>query len=118
MGRKDSLISGDLTDTHYYILLALMEPKHGYAIMQTVADVTQGHVNLGPGSVYKMTQKLFHAGYIGLWEKTDQRTVYVITERGIDVFQQDIQRRQAMIAHGQEALQQQGFSVSDPNKNM
>ncbi|WP_252311951.1 PadR family transcriptional regulator [Sinobaca sp. H24] len=44
MGRKDSISSGDLTDTHYYILLSLMTPMHGYAVMQKVEDLTEGHV--------------------------------------------------------------------------
>lgn len=118
MGRKDSLASGDLTDTHYYILLALMKPKHGYAIMQTIAELTEDKVNLGPGSVYTMTQKLLHAGYIELWKEAEQRKVYIITETGMNVFQQEVRRREQMVHHGKEALQQKGVPLPWPNENI
>lgn len=117
MGRKDSLASGDLTDTHYYILLSLMKPKHGYAIMQTIADLTGGKVNLGPGSVYTMTQKLLHAGYIELWKEAEQRKVYIITETGMGVFQQEVRRREQMVNQGKQALQQKGGPLPWPNEN-
>lgn len=37
-----------LTEAWYYILLAVRCPKHGYGIIQEVADITCGRVSLGP----------------------------------------------------------------------
>ncbi len=41
-----------LSESTYYILLALVEPLHGYALMQKVAGMSQGSVSIGPGTLY------------------------------------------------------------------
>ena len=41
-----------LTEGVYYILLSLMEPKHGYAIMTDVEALTDGEVKIGAGTLY------------------------------------------------------------------
>lgn len=41
-----------LTEAVYYILLALRTPNHGYGIIQDVLEMTDGRVNLGPGTLY------------------------------------------------------------------
>ena len=33
-----------VTETTFYILLALLEPAHGYRIMQKVEELSDGHV--------------------------------------------------------------------------
>lgn len=109
MGRKDSITSGDLTDTHYYILLALMTPMHGYAVMQKVEELTEGHVVMGPGSVYTMIQKLLKAEYIEPSQQTvEKRKSYEITEQGVDIFQKELRRRKKMVEHGESALLMKG----------
>ena len=40
-----------LTESTTYILLALSEPLHGYALMQKVEEKSQGTVRIGPGSL-------------------------------------------------------------------
>jgi len=35
MPRNDTIELGELTDSTFYILLALTEPRHGYLIMQS-----------------------------------------------------------------------------------
>lgn len=35
---RDSASGGALTEVTFYILLALCEPRHGYAVMQFAAD--------------------------------------------------------------------------------
>lgn len=39
-----------LTEAVYYILLVLLEPKHGYGIMQEVEELSKGRIKwqLGP----------------------------------------------------------------------
>lgn len=41
-----------LTEALFYILLAARRPIHGYGIIQEVAEMTGGRVNLGPGTLY------------------------------------------------------------------
>ena len=39
-----------LTETIYYILLALLEPAHGYLIMQKIEDLSDGDVRMAAGT--------------------------------------------------------------------
>lgn len=44
---KDYVQGGTLTEVTDLILLSLYEPRHGYAIIQFVEEVTNGRVLLG-----------------------------------------------------------------------
>ena len=41
-----------LSESTCYIMLALAEPSHGYAIMQKVEAMSEGGVKIGPGTLY------------------------------------------------------------------
>jgi DNA-binding PadR family transcriptional regulator len=54
-----------LQQADLHILLALAQgEKHGYAIMQQVAEETNGQVRLGPGTLYGAIKRLRTAGLI------------------------------------------------------
>jgi DNA-binding PadR family transcriptional regulator len=54
-----------LPHADFQILLALRgSEKHGYAIMQQVAEETGGQVRLGPGTLYAAIKRLVAAGLI------------------------------------------------------
>ena len=57
-----------LTEATYYILLALTEPLHGYAVMQKVSAMSGGLVNIGPGTLYGAFGKLKEAGLKLEWK--------------------------------------------------
>jgi DNA-binding PadR family transcriptional regulator len=60
-----------LTPAVFHILLALADAdKHGYAIMREVAEVTDGKLQLGPGTLYGSIKRMLRAGFI---EETDER---------------------------------------------
>ena len=60
-----------LTPAVFHILLALADgEKHGYAIMQEVEDVTDGRVQMGPGTLYGSIKRMLTAGLI---EESDDR---------------------------------------------
>ncbi len=60
-----------LTPAVFHILLALADSeKHGYAIMQEVEDVTEGRVQMGPGTLYGSIKRMLAAGLI---EESDDR---------------------------------------------
>ena len=42
---RDSASGGALTEVTFYILLALCEPRHGYAVMQFVSERTDGQTS-------------------------------------------------------------------------
>ena len=60
-----------LTPAVFHILLALAGgERHGYAIMQEVAESTGGHIQLGPGTLYGTIKRLLEAQLI---EESDER---------------------------------------------
>lgn len=84
MPRNDSLETGELTDTSYYILVSLIEAKHGYLIMKTIEDMTNQQFSIGPASMYTTIKKLLAAELIMLYgESKDKKKTYVATEKGI-----------------------------------
>jgi DNA-binding PadR family transcriptional regulator len=60
-----------LTPAVFHVLLALVEgERHGYAIMQEVAESTGGQIKMGPGTLYGTVKRLLEAGLI---EESDRR---------------------------------------------
>ena len=60
-----------LTPAVFHILLALADgEKHGYAIMQEVETISDGTVNMGPGTLYGSIKRMLVAGLI---EESDER---------------------------------------------
>ena len=51
-----------LTETVYYVLLALYEPGHGYAIMRRVEELSGGQVRLAAGTMYGAIENLLKKG--------------------------------------------------------
>jgi DNA-binding PadR family transcriptional regulator len=48
-----------LTPAVFHILLSLADgEKHGYAIMQTVEDMSDGRVKMGPGTLYGSIKRM------------------------------------------------------------
>lgn len=61
---KDNVKSGALTEVTFFILLSLYEPRHGYAIMQFIAEKTDDRLVLGAGSLYGAINTLTEKGWI------------------------------------------------------
>lgn len=62
---------GPLTPAVFQILLALTDgERHGYAIMQEVAQASAGAIRLGPGNLYRTLRSL---GQQGLVEESEER---------------------------------------------
>ena len=60
-----------LTPAVFHVLLALADgERHGYAIMQEVAENTGGQMKMGPGTLYGTIKRLLEARMI---EESDER---------------------------------------------
>ncbi|EOL43216.1 helix-turn-helix transcriptional regulator [Enterococcus caccae] len=57
-----------LTDATYLIMLALLKPQHGYAIMKEVNNLTNGQVSIGPVSMYTI-KKSYKKTSLLHWKK-------------------------------------------------
>ncbi|WP_066188783.1 MULTISPECIES: PadR family transcriptional regulator [Gracilibacillus] len=107
MARSDALESGELTDTAFYILLSVLEAKHGYLIMKNIETLTDNQFTVGPASMYTTLKKLEKARLIVQSEdSTPQRKTYIATESGVALLEKAIEHRRQMVAHGEEVLSQ------------
>jgi DNA-binding PadR family transcriptional regulator len=60
-----------LTPPVFHILVALADgERHGYGIMQDVAQQTNGSLQLGPGTLYGCLKRMLAAGLV---EESDER---------------------------------------------
>lgn len=82
-----------LSETMHYILLALRQPLHGYAIMQEVELMSKTSVKLAAGTLYGALDNLHKHGWIKLVpEETGRRKVYIITDEGLAILEQEHDR--------------------------
>ncbi|MDP4146037.1 MAG: helix-turn-helix transcriptional regulator [Bacillota bacterium] len=88
-----------LTETTYYILLALLEPAHGYIIMQKVEELSNQQVRIAAGTLYGAIENLLKQKLIQSVDSEDKRRkVYVITEKGREILRLDFERMKHMIS--------------------
>ena len=64
MDAKIKRVYVPMTETGFYILFCLQEEMHGYNITQKVKEMTEGQVEIGPGTMY---------GSLGKMEKDGRR---------------------------------------------
>ncbi|WP_234120712.1 PadR family transcriptional regulator [Clostridium hydrogenum] len=82
-----------LSETMHYILLALRQPLHGYAIMQKIEVMSKGTVKLAPGTLYGAIENLNKHGWIEpVAGETDRRKVYKITDEGMEILKIERER--------------------------
>ena len=95
-----------LTEGVYYILLSLLEPLHGYGIIQKVEKLSGGRVRLAAGTLYGAINTLLEKGWItALTGEADSRKKeYVITETGRDMLQKELQRLSELLENGKRLL--------------
>ena len=80
-----------MTETTYYTLLAVIKPRHGYAIMQYVAALTQDRLLLGTGTLYTMVGRLASDGIIQVLQE-DGKKSYLLTPVGMELLGEETKR--------------------------
>jgi DNA-binding PadR family transcriptional regulator len=93
-----------LSEATYYILLSLVEPLHGYAVMQKVETISSGTVSIGPGTLYGAFTTLEKEGLISMVKEEQRRKSYALTPKGREVLKEQISRLQIMARNGQNIL--------------
>lgn len=89
-----------LTESTYYILLALLEPLHGYGVMQKVEVLSEGTVTIGPGTLYGAFQVLEKEGLIVKVGEEERRKLYSITPKGRGILKEQVRRLEIMTRNG------------------
>lgn len=85
-----------MSEASFLLLLCLTEPRHGYGIMQTVAEQSGGRVNLGASTVYTILYKMEQDGLISVISEVDRRKIYAITPAGERVLEAETARITAL----------------------
>jgi DNA-binding PadR family transcriptional regulator len=89
-----------LTESTYYILLSLVEPLHGYGVMQRVETLSEGTVKIGPGTLYGAFQTLEKEALIVKVGEEERRKIYTLTAKGSSVLKSQVERLVIMVRSG------------------
>jgi len=96
-----------MTETTYYTLLALIKPRHGYAIMRFVSHLTEDRIKLGTGTLYSMVGRLVDDKVIRILSAESGKKTYIITERGLDLLKIETKRLNQQLQNGMEILERE-----------
>ena len=94
-----------LTETAFYILLCLRQPNHGYGVVQSVEQLTNGKLRLAPGTMYGSLSKMEKDGVIRFIREEEKRKIYQVTDLGNQLLQLELQRIQKLYYIAKEVMQ-------------
>jgi len=95
---------GRFADPAVLILTSLAGgPKHGYALIQDVAEFAQA--TLGPGTLYGALSRLEQRGLIEALPAEDRRRPYRITPVGAAALKSYLEHAQSVARHGLRHLE-------------
>lgn len=105
MAKKSPYESEELSDSIFMILLAMVEPRHGYGIMQMLNEKTEKNLQIGPATMYTTLKKMKEAEWIKALAEEEGKIVYQITEKGSEVLLRDFARRKKLVRFADEILE-------------
>lgn len=114
MNRNDSVEKYlPLSEATFYIMLMLVEPKHGYSVMQEVEAITGGEVKIGPGTLYGAFSTLEKEGLLEMVGEEARRKIYTLTGKGHSVLRRQLERLELMVNNGHEVLERKNCTEDD-----
>ena len=95
-----------LRPVEFHILLALAdEERHGYGLLQEVAALTEGELQLEPGTLYRALHRMLKDGWViesarrpAADVDDERRRYYRLTEFGRRVMAAETERLEAMVS--------------------
>ena len=93
-----------MTETMYYILLALNEPRHGYDIFLHVQELTKSRIKLGAGTIYNSLARLERDGLIAFHSQIERRKLYTILDTGKAVLNAELNRMDELVSNGRKCI--------------
>jgi len=98
---------GRFAEPSLYILLSLSDgPKHGYAIMTDVEQISGSP--LGPGTLYAALARLEARGLIEALEPEERRRPYRLTGAGATTLRAQLEQMRGFARTGLERLRETG----------
>ena len=101
-----------LTESMYYILLALLKPQHGYGIMQEVDILTGGRVKVGAGTLYNLLSRFEEEEIITQIVEENRKKIYLISNKGLALLRAEHFRLAQLVEDGNRLLEER----SSPNE--
>lgn len=89
-----------MTEAMYYVLLSLIQPNHGYQLMNEIENVSKGRVKMGPGTLYGVLTRLQKDKLIIVVNDDGRRKTYSITEDGKTALKKEYERLASMVDDG------------------
>ena len=89
-----------MTETAYYILLALKKPLHGYGIILDVERMTNKRIRIGAGTIYGTLTKMENDQLIQSIHEEDRRKIYIQTTLGYELLMMEINRLKELYDNG------------------
>ena len=93
-----------LTEQMFYILLCLRQECCGTDIMEAVKKMTDGRVQIGPGTLYNLLESFLDADMIRETKVEGRKRSYIITEEGRQALKAEYQRLQVLIRDYEQAI--------------
>ena len=94
-----------MTETAFYILLALRNERHGYGILGHVEKITDHRVRLGAGTIYGTLSKMEKDKLITVLSERDRRKTYIITDLGKEILDMEVRRLNELLENaGKEII--------------
>ena len=87
-----------LTEQMFYILLCLRSECYGMDIMERVSQMTEGRVNVGPGTLYNLLEQFVSVGMIRLTREEGRRRSYILTDKGREALDRECERLRKQLA--------------------
>jgi len=102
-------INSPLTEATFFILLSLApSPKHGYAIMKEVKELSNGRIKFSTGTLYGAIRRLLEQGWIKRVtdpepNPTDrERKAYALTDKGRRVVNAEVERLKSLLSTAEQ----------------
>jgi DNA-binding PadR family transcriptional regulator len=95
-----------LTTVEFHVLLSVSDgDRHGYAILQDVADRTGNQLRLRTGTLYTVIKRMLDGGWLvetggrpADADRDERRRYYRLTPLGRDVLRGEAKRLEALVA--------------------
>lgn len=105
MAKTSPYETGELSDAMMLVLSRVSKhPVHGYRVMRDLAARSEGAVEIGPATMYRVLKGMRDAGWIAEIGGDGSRVMYQATDAGMQVLEKDLQRRKLMIRIATENL--------------
>lgn len=105
MSQRDAQELLPLSPVVLHIMLSLADErqgKHGYAVAREVEDLTDGHIRMGPGTLYGSIQRMLDAGLIeerrARADDDERRRFYRLAPLGRRVLELELGRLRDVVA--------------------